>query len=164
MRYLWQIGRIEDILFEGNFLLFLQTFSCQNNTKTKETSSICYTNLQIGRWQMIDFLIKSNKKSSKRISNSKRKLRIEGAKWNFLVNKILSIISFGNSYGNSYGNSFCNSFCNSFGIFFWIFFWNYFWNFFENYIGNSFGNSFGFDFLCRWGFVGVQVLVNRNLT
>ena len=54
------------------------------------------------------------KTSSKRISNSKRELRIEGAKRIFLVKKILSIISF----WNSYGNSFWNSFWNCFGILF----------------------------------------------
>ena len=44
--------------------------------------------------------------SSKRISNSKRELRIKGAKKNFLVNKILSIVPFWNSFWNYFGNSF----------------------------------------------------------
>ena len=34
-----------------------------------------------------------------------------------------------------------------------------FWNSF----GNSFKNTFTFEFLCRLGFVGLQVLVKRNL-
>ena len=39
------------------------------------------------------------KTRSKRISTSKRELKIEGAKRSFWVNKILSIISYGNSFG-----------------------------------------------------------------
>ena len=50
----------------------------------------------------------------------------------------------------SFWNSFENSFENSF--------WDSFWNSVSNSVWNSFGNSFGFEFLCRLGFVGEQVV------
>ena len=60
--------------------------------------------------QVCDLLLFKVKTSSKRISNSKRKLRIEGARLHFLVNKILLFVSFWNSFLNSFLNSFWNSF------------------------------------------------------
>ena len=61
--------------------------------------------------------------SSKRISNSKRELRIEWAKRNFLVHKILSIISFGNCLGIFFGIFPGILFGILFLILFWILFW-----------------------------------------
>ena len=72
--------------------------------------------------------------SSKRISNSKRELRIEGAKRIFLVNKIQLITSFWNSHGNSFWNSFGILFGILFDFFLelsWELFLEFFWEFFR---------------------------------